>query len=664
MQTLSEREMIAAIAAEELFEAELESGSFRIKIEEYVPYICTAIHAGHLMLDELAEKCLLSSSQRLMEEDPFTDDLISSFPITLVAQDSRYEYDLNRDPENCIYESAWGQKVWGSPLSESEKQFPREKHSSYYRILKHLLSALEKKFGGALLLDLHSYNWKIRNHKVAPVFNIGTKQVNLRRWKNTILKLEKHLSTIPLPNLDTDVKRNSVFLGMGYQAAFVREHLQDTLIIPLEVKKIFMDEETGELFPLVLEELQRGLHISVLEAAATFNSTLKRSRLKKRELLPPDLEPIILTVDKALFKLSRNIETLHYVNPINIQQEKRRFFTRKDYLPDFCYRQLRIDPYSFQEKLYKLPVSEINDPLIRGLYRSVVEASATKVEMLAKVGTPQFLYNSLRYYGKPDTDDIANARFLLHAGNLPLETNNRQKISAEQAKPIFEEAVERLGIQCKVVLSSRLVANAMVDNSRRMLMISRNARLTRMEIEALIHHELGVHMLTTYNALQQPLHMLRLGLPGSSHTQEGLAVLSEYISGNINLNRLQTLSLRVLAVDMMIQGMNFGSVYHRLIEEYSIKTDVAFNLTTRIFRGGGFTKDYLYLKGFRDLLALYRSKDITALLVGKTGIQFHDTLNSLIDRKILHAPKYISPAFINPSKVETPVLDYLVSSIK
>ena len=661
---MTEDEVLKALSAEKPFETTMESGAFSIRVREYVPYVCTAVHAGHAMPKALAQQCLLNGPERFKEEDPRTDVMIDAFPITLIAHDSRYTYDLNRDPDHCIYEEAWDKKVWRIPPTELQKKSSLEKHAQYYRVLKQLLSVLEKKFGEVLLIDLHSYNWQIRKHKDAPVFKIGTKQVDVTRWKSTISTLEKKLSAILLPNLKVNCKRNVVFEGRGYQATFVTTEFSNTLIIPLEIKKIYMDEKKGTLFPLVLERLKKGLYLAVFATAIAFNKKLTRTKLKKKDLLRSDLEPVVLTVDHALFRLAKNFDTLYYVNPINLQQEKNRFFSKKEYTPKFRYRQLRIDPYDFRQKLYKVPIANIQDPTIEGLYRAVIDNYATKIEMLSSIGTPQFLYNSLRYYGEPGHREIENAQFILHAGKLPDTPANEKIFSAQAAKAVFQEAAKNMGFNCQVVVTNQIVAKAMVNNGTRELMVNRHALLSHTEVEALIHHELGVHMVTTLNAIEQPLCILKIGLPGNTYTQEGTAILSEYLSGNMTLKRLQELALRVLAVDMMVRGIPFYTVYRRLHEEHHISEDDAFSLTARVFRGGGFTKDYLYLSGFRDMLARYRTRDIKALLIGKTGAQFHDTLDSLIARNILHAPKYITPALQKNMKPDNPVLDYLVSSIK
>jgi hypothetical protein len=75
---------------------------------------------------ELLGKIALDDYERWYEEDPHTADFIASMPITLVAHDSRYEYELNR--KQPVYEEAWGKKVWKKPLSKKELKISVQKH--------------------------------------------------------------------------------------------------------------------------------------------------------------------------------------------------------------------------------------------------------------------------------------------------------------------------------------------------------------------------------------------------------------------------------------------------------------------------------------------------------------------------------------------------------
>ncbi len=177
MQKIAIDDILGRIDQKRQFEGVSEDGSFYIKIDEYTPYICTAIHNGHKLRDELIDLCLLSEQERWYEEDPNTLDFISSFPIVLASLDSRYEYDLNRPEQEAIYETAWGKEVWMRPLHNSEREESLRKYKNFYEVLFRLISILEGSFGACLLYDIHSFNYQ-RLDKSTPLFNVGTKNIN------------------------------------------------------------------------------------------------------------------------------------------------------------------------------------------------------------------------------------------------------------------------------------------------------------------------------------------------------------------------------------------------------------------------------------------------------------------------------------------------------
>ncbi|MET4696808.1 flavohemoglobin expression-modulating QEGLA motif protein [Endozoicomonas lisbonensis] len=664
MLTLSEQQIIQHIQSGESFEATLPDKSLVIKVLEFVPFVGTAIHHGNRFREGLNSLCALSEKERYYEEDPGSGNWLDGLPITLVACDSRYEYDLNRSPEDCLYDEAWGKKIWHRPLPDEERQISLAKHARYYRILGALLEKLASLFGRCLLFDLHSYNWQRDGREDAPVFNIGTAQIDRRRWHKTLKSLNEALNEIELPNLSVSAENDAVFYGRGYQATFTRENFRSVLTVPLEVKKIYMDETTGEFFPLVHEALREQLSRALFNTAVSFASRIKKKSLKRTDLAPSDIEPVVLEVDRKLYRLVRQMDTLMYINPVNLLQEKKRFFSRGyHYTPNFRYRQLRLDPYSVKEQLYRLPVSAISDPSLRELYRRVVDSHAMKAELLTTIGTEQFLYNSLRYYGEPSVNDQANAQFLLHAPLLDEERSVAKDIYAEQAIDRFQQAAKELELTCQVRSSKRLVAKAMVDNQKQTLLVNDNIKVSERELQALIHHELGVHMVTTLNARDQTLNVFRLGLPGNTHAQEGLAILCEYLSGNLTVSRLHTLAIRVIAVSGMLKGWTFGYTCRQLEDQYGLSRDSAFTTTARIFRGGGFTKDYVYLSGLRDLLDIYKEADLSGLLIGKGSLFCLPLVNDLLERGIIEKATRTPPA-LNMGIQHNPVLSFLVKGLK
>tara|TARA_B110000483_G_C18072692_1_gene494707 strand:- start:325 stop:945 length:621 start_codon:yes stop_codon:yes gene_type:complete len=205
----------------------------------------------------------------------------------------------------------------------------------------------------------------------------------------------------------------------------------------------------------------------------------------------------------------------------------------------------------------------------------------------------------------------------------------------------------------------------MVLNSKKIILINPNARFTQKDANALIEHEIGVHMVTTQNSLKQNLKLFNLGLPVNTEAQEGLAILSEYLSGNITLKRLKKLALRVVAVDMMCNGANFSESFNFLVGHHYVSVDDAYTIVTRVFRGGGLTKDYLYLSGFNKILKMWKSDiDLSPFLIGKTSIDFYDTISEMIQRGMISKPKYITKSILNPiEKKDTSIYEYILSGI-
>lgn len=157
----------------------------------------------------------------------------------------------------------------------------------------------------------------------------------------------------------------------------------------------------------------------------------------------------IKAIDRDLLDMVKNFEILGYINPVNLESEKKTFFRNRYAVnPNFRYRQLIINPFEFKRKLFNLPVENIRDINVEILYTDVIASYADKIDLISSIGSEKFLYNSLRYFREPSEVDLQNARFLLNCP--PLETEGiEENITAEQAKKHFEHTVKNM------VLSAR-----------------------------------------------------------------------------------------------------------------------------------------------------------------------------------------------------------------
>lgn len=268
-------EIITKISEEQTFEAVAEDYSFTLKIKEYVPYACGAVHDGHQFRKELWSNCLHTDYERWFEEDPCTQQFVKSHPIVIAGCDSRFEYDLNRDPENAIYEDAWGKKLWKEPLNPIHHKKSLEKHTSFYSVVHTLVSKLEEKFGAVVIYDMHSYNWRRWDREV-PVINLGTANIDTDRFGSSVEAWRKSLSGLQLPNgIESTSKINDTFQGNGYFLKYITNNFKNTLVLATEFKKIYCDELRAIIYPEVVHAIEQQLQTKVKEHAASFYSSFK-----------------------------------------------------------------------------------------------------------------------------------------------------------------------------------------------------------------------------------------------------------------------------------------------------------------------------------------------------------------------------------------------------
>lgn len=275
MKRLTVQQIIAKIQAQECFEAVADDYSFTLKVDAYVPYVCAAVHDGHQFRTELWEDCLHSEYDRWFEEDPCTKEFVKTHPIVIAGCDSRFEYDLNRDPDQAIYEDAWGKKLWRHPLSSIKKERSLAKHQAFYEVVGALIRVLEARFGVVVVYDMHSYNWKRWDREV-PVINLGTANVDNERFKDDIEAWRQSLSELELPHqLEATSKINDTFQGNGYFLKYITENFQNTLVLATEFKKIYCDELEQVIFPEVVAAIEQQLQQRVKAHADAFYATHK-----------------------------------------------------------------------------------------------------------------------------------------------------------------------------------------------------------------------------------------------------------------------------------------------------------------------------------------------------------------------------------------------------
>ena len=132
--------------------------------------------------------------------------------------------------------------------------------------------------------------------------------------------------------------------------------------------------------------------------------------------------------------------------------------------------------------------------------------------------------------------------------------------------------------------------------------------------------------------------------------QEGLAVFAEYLVGGMTVARLRLIAARVVGCAAMLEGASFEETFRLLVRDHSFSEAVAFNLTLRLYRGGGLTKDAIYLRGLLGVLDHLRSgRSLDPFWMGKIAASHFDVIQELNLRRLLKAPE-IKPTFLSHPK--------------
>lgn len=238
------------------------------------PVVATAIHDGHDLRPEVAEAMRLSDADRLREEDPFTGQAILDVPTHIIAHRSRFEFDLNRAPEEAFYrtvEQSWGLEVWREPPPAVLVEQSLAIHAAYYRMLGALLDDIAAEHQRFVLIDVHSYNHRrdgpgegATPQEAAPDINIGTFSMPRDQWAWLVDPLMEAMAGFDFNGRRLDVRENIAFQGKGEQTRFVHHRYPGRgCAIALEFKKFFMDEWTGEPDIEALEAMRAMIRASL-----------------------------------------------------------------------------------------------------------------------------------------------------------------------------------------------------------------------------------------------------------------------------------------------------------------------------------------------------------------------------------------------------------------
>jgi len=427
----------------------------------------------------------------------------------------------------------------------------------------------------------------------------------------------------------------------------------------LAVRPIYRDPQNGELFPAVLRMLRRGVSRSLKHAFFTFAQT--RTTATPRHFYSLGSRAMVKAVwdvDRRLAAISDSFDFVFQVTPVNAEAAWREFKSSKfERIPRYYYRPLAVEPTTLKRSLYDVPIENIEDPSLAHLFRQRQDELDRQITMLSDVGSRRFILGSMQVYGTVDAQLLKTATDLLkrtspHARDSAREGQIDAQAFAEHARA--EIAAYRRqydGFAAEAIIREDMYSGLLCSGGN--LLIGQQTMVPKKRIRALLQHEIGTHLLTYYNGLFAPFQQLHTGFAGYDALQEGFAVLSEHLVGGLSQARLRLLAARVVAAHHMVEGATFVDTYRLLTRQYAFTQRVAYTVAMRTFRGGGLTKDMVYLRGLLEIIDYLRHDgDLDPLFYGKIASDHIALIRELRSREVLKTPP-LKPLYLDdPRTIE------------
>ncbi|MGN7783060.1 flavohemoglobin expression-modulating QEGLA motif protein [Niabella sp. 22666] len=554
-------------------------------------------------------------------------------------------------PFLLVYRLGEGKDYFPNRLGKTESAYLIAEDSEdglMRKIIQAVSNLLADKFNGFLIVE----TWLSPKVYQSPF----TIHISQKRAIDTARKLDTELNKIPIPSWGkTSVikKQQEPATPEAMQPLLKKEYIEKHGItfIGLEIAPVYVNEATGKPYPLFLRELRANYSKALRKSFFEFIRLQTSFIASHFQMLGTTIiDDKAREIDRELAAYTKLFDFLMLVTPINADAAWADF-EKSNYARDpvFHYRPMPVDPELIKRKIYNLPIEEITDPTIAFLFRDKRKEIDRMLNMMQEREKHDFLLSSLQLFGPVSEQLLDVAKALLVAVDAGNEAaSDAKRLTAAEFALMAQKELKWLRAQDSSISSNVRIADDIegILVSKGVLNINSGFGVSKKRAQPLLQHEIGTHVVTYYNGKAQPLELFSIGVPGYEELQEGLAVLAEYMTGGLTASRMRTLAARVVAVQEMISGKSFVETFNLLSDKYAFTPHSAFNICMRVYRGGGLTKDAVYLKGFLNIIDYIRKgKDLKHLLIGKIREDYLPVVQELIHRNILlEAP--ITPRFL------------------
>ncbi len=314
--------------------------------------------------------------------------------------------------------------------------------------------------------------------------------------------------------------------------------------------------------------------------------------------------------------------------PLNLQAEKKKFFSSDTYEPYFKYRIVKNNNAEILDKLSKVEVISDVDPRISKFYTDLVASKKEANALMHAVGNNQKVTEiSKERFGMPSEILFRNSARVLRGvvKNYHLAKNEgkaKELLGYKEIVRVFDGVFEELGLDgWEVYRSINIPKNGIkVGVKRKQVLVNEKIEKSKFRLRKSIVHEVGTHVLRSVNGINSGFTALgNANLEAYLDVEEGLATWNENEMGLLTESGLKKKAALVYAIKIG-EDLSFRQLYNVLLGFFP--KYAAFDLTYRVKRGladtakpGIYTKDIVYFRGYRRVLKKLESdKSLYSLL--------------------------------------------------
>ncbi len=356
-------------------------------------------------------------------------------------------------------------------------------------------------------------------------------------------------------------------------------------------------------------------------------------------------------------ELDKMLDKLHLsflnITPLNLAEEKKKFFDSETYNPQFRYKQYQGKNDEIIKKIKSIDRVTGVDPRIEQFYLQLIGDKIATNNMMRAVGNnDKFTKIAQEKYGMPSPILFRNAcrvlRRKLDAYDVILDKNVKRGdfLDFAQAVAIFRKVFDGMGLDDWEAVASENISDDGVKTGMKAkkIYLSKKFKKSKFAFKKTIIHEIGTHVLRGENGFNTGVYPLgKPNLDSYLLVEEGLAMYNEEKYGVLTERSLIKRAVYVWLIYIASQ-MSFRETYNA-VSGFLLKRN-AFDAVYRVKRGlsdtsmpGIFPKDFCYFRGFRYVRRMIRRYPYWYELLYAGKISFKQI--SWVEDGLISKPKLI-----------------------